>query len=416
VLDVVLPRLFRRPLTPDESSEFEALIVSRRDTPDGFAGGIRMALEVALQSPEFLYRPELGEPLDVPPEDPRAGWGRPTPFEMASRLSFLLWGSLPDDALLSEAAAGGLRTKEEVRAAAQRMLEDDRAREVIRYFHLRLLSLVDAPFRAAEKPENPNFTAEIALLLRSETDAFLDDVGSAGPGGFAALVTAPTTFVNETLAAFYGIPNVTGPDLRKVSLTPGSYSGILTQGSFLAANSTATASTPSLRGARIAKGLLCLPVPLEPSPPLDAPPLSEGMTTRESNQAATANAACAACHRIVDPLGYTLEHFDQAGRYRDTENGQPIDAAANVLIGDVEHPVNGAAELGLAIAESPVTHGCYVASWAAYAYGTTLDAPLDRCSQLALEDTFERTNGDIRAILLELTQTDAFLYRALAEP
>jgi hypothetical protein len=416
LLDTFLPRLFRRPLTPDEASAFEALIVERRDTPGGIPSGIRMALEIALQSPEFLYRPELGEPLDVPLTDPRAGWGRPTPFEMASRLSFLLWGSTPDDDLLREAAEGGLRTKEQVLAAAQRLLSDDRARDVIRYFHLRQLSLGDAPFRAAEKPENPNFTTEVAALLRSETDAFLDAVGSAGPGGFAAFVTAPYTYVNETLAGYYGIPDVTGPDLRQVMLSPASYSGILTQGSFLAANSTTAYSIPSLRGFRIAKGLLCLPVAPEPNPPLDPPPLPAGTTTRESTQAATAQPGCAGCHQLVDPIGFALEHFDQTGRYRDMENGEPIDAVANVTIGDQEYAVNGAAELGRVIAESPMAHDCYVASWAAYAYGTGPETPLDACSQKTLKDAFERTNGDIRALLLELTQTDAFLYRAVVEP
>jgi hypothetical protein len=415
LIDALLPRIFRQPLSAEDVEEFERLFdVGRAAGGDTFGSGVRMVLEVALQSPEFLYRAELGEPLDLPSSDPRSGWGRPTPFEMASRLSFLLWGSTPDPALLSQAAAGGLRTKEEVRTAAETLLEDERSRDVIRYFHERLLALRDAPFPASEDPSHPAFTAEIAALFRSETTAFLDDVGSSGPGGFAALVSAPFTYLNEPLAAYYGIPGVTGPDLRQVSLSSPPYAGILTQGSFLAANSLVGHSAPSLRGFRIAKGLFCLNV--VPEPVLVDRPLPEGVTTREWMEAAVSEPSCAGCHHLVDPIGYALEHFDQAGRYRDTEVGKPIDAAAEITLLDGTHSVDGAADLGRLIAESPEAHACYVTQWAAYAYGNTADLLLDACSRAALTDAFERSNGDIRAVLLELTQTDAFLYLPLTEP
>jgi hypothetical protein len=335
---------------------------------------------------------------------------------MASRLSFLLWGSTPDEALLSNAAAGGLRTREEVRAAAEVLLADDRSGDVIRHFHLGLLALLDPSFDVGS-PANPDFTPEIAALMQSETDAFIDDVTSAGPGGFAALFTAGYTFLNEPLATFYGITGVTGPELRKVTLSSPPYAGLLTQGSFLAANSAGGYSIPSLRGYRIAKNLFCSDVPPEPSPPSSVPPtVPAGLTTRERAEQQVAPAACAACHSIVDPPGFALEHFDQVGRYRETEAGKPIDAAATLNLGGEARAVNGAAELGQFIAGSPQAHDCYVRNWAAYAYGATASAPLDECSRAALADAFERSNGDVRALLLELTQTDAFLYRPLTEP
>jgi hypothetical protein len=305
-----------------------------------------------------------------------------------------------------------------VRATAERLLEDERSRDVIRYFHLRLLALLDAGFPASGDPSHPAFTAEIDALMRSETEAFLDVVGSSGPGGFAALVSAPYTYLNEPLAAYYGIPGVTGPDLRQVSLSSPPYAGILTQGSFLAANSLVSYTLPSLRGYRVANGLFCLGVPQEPNPPIERPALpSEELTTREVMESQVASIPqCVACHELVDPIGYTLEHFDQTGRYRATQAGKSIDAAAEVTLPDGTYSADGAADLGLLIAESPRAHECYVAKWAAHAYGTTADLPLDDCSRATLNDAFERSNGDIRALLLELTQTDAFLYLPLTEP
>jgi hypothetical protein len=119
---------------------------------------------------------------------------------------------------------------------------------------------------------------------------------------------------------------------------------------------------------------------------------------------------CAGCHLPINAPGFALEHFDHVGRYRATEAGQPIDARVEIEIDDTMWPVDGAKELGRLLAESPVAHDCYVQNWAAYAYAASMDAPLDDCSRAQLSDVFQRTNGDVRALLLELTQTDAFFY------
>jgi hypothetical protein len=410
----ILPRLFRRPLEAEDLDELEALLAKGKELGDGdFASGVRMVLEVALQSPEVLYRPEVGEPLDVPPSDPRSAWSRPTPFEMASRLSFSLWGSAPDEALLAEAAAGGLRSKDEVRMAALRLLNDERATALIRYVHLRLLRLLD---RALPPEEwDPAYTEQVFLLMQSETAAFLDDVSSSGAGGFALLLTAPYTYLNEDLAAFYGIPDVVGQDLRKVSL-PSGYSGILTQGSFLSAHSWAAGTVPSRRGRAILNAFMCAEIIEPPAgvPTHGPPPLvPDGLTTREHfAQYTQTEPVCAGCHVMLNPPGFALEHFDHVGRYRDTESGKPIDAAIELEIGGATEAVDGASELGRALSQSPQVSDCYAQHWAAYAYAASADAPLDECTQAQLADVLERTDGDLRALLLELTQTDAFLYLA----
>jgi hypothetical protein len=416
LFESVLPRLFRRPLEAEDLDEFEALLLTGADLGGDFASGVRMVLEVALQSPELLYRMELGEPLDMPPTDPRSGWARPTPFEMASRLSFLVWGSAPDDALLAEAAAGGLRTREDVRAAALHLLDDERATILMRYIHLRLLGLLDWTLPA--EGWDPAYTPQIVLLMQAETAAFLDDVSSAGAGGFGRLLTAPYTYLNEELAAFYGIPDVTGPELRKVPLASPPHSGVLTQGSFLTAHSWATVTAPASRGRAILNAFLCADVtPPPPDLPSHAlPPSTDGLTTRERvTQYTQSDPACVGCHAALNPPGFALEHFDHVGRYRDTEVGKPIDASVELEIDGVIEPVTGAPGLGRVLAESPGAHDCYVRNWAAYAYAASSDAPLDECSRAQLAEVFERTTGDLRALLLELTQTDAFLYLAPEE-
>ncbi len=413
LLENVLPRLLRRPLDAEDLEQFEGLLLTGTELGGDFASGVRMALEVALQSPEFLYRVELGQALDAPASDPRGGWATPSPFEMASRLAFLLWGSAPDDALNAEAAAGGLRTQAEVRAAAERMLDDPRATALMRYVHLRLLRLVDRVF----PPEawDPAYTEAVFLLMQRETAAFLDDVASSGPGGFERLFTAPSTYLNEELAAFYGIPDVTGSELRQVSVS--SRAGVLTQGSFLSGHSWAGGTSPPRRAAAVMEAFLCADVSRPPpvvSHLPSAPP--EGLTTREHYTALTVESSvCTGCHAWLDPPGFALEHFDGVGRYRDDERGLPIDAAVELELDGVTAFVDGAPDLGRLLAESPAVHECYVQKWAAYAYAATTDAPLDECSRAQLAEAFERTNGDLRALLLELTQTDAFLYLAPEE-
>jgi hypothetical protein len=417
LFEQILPRLLRRPLDAADLDEFEALLATGAELGDaGFASGVRMVLEVALQSPELLYRAEIGEPVDVPSSDPRSGWLRPTAFEMASRLSFSLWGSAPDAALLAEAAAGGLRTQDEVRDAALRLLDDERATALMRYVHLRLLRLID--HHLPPEDWDPEYTEKIFLLMQSETAAFLDDVSSSGPGGFERLLTAPYTYLNEDLAAFYGIPDVVGQELRQVSPGPGARSGVLTQGSFLSKHSWAQGTVPTRRGRAVLEAFVCGRVAFPPDTLSHGPPPPpDELTTRERFTRYTqSDPVCVPCHSVLNPPGFALEHFDHLGRYRETEAEKPIDAMVEMELDATTHTVNGAAELGRALSQSAEVSDCYVQQWAAHAYAASEAAPLDECSRAQLTAAFERTNGDLRALLLELTQTDAFLYLKLEEP
>jgi Protein of unknown function (DUF1592)/Protein of unknown function (DUF1588)/Protein of unknown function (DUF1585)/Protein of unknown function (DUF1595)/Protein of unknown function (DUF1587) len=408
----LVPRIFRRPAAPDDASELGQVFAAGAALGGGFAGGVRAVLEVALQSPEFLYRVEIGEPIGAA----APGIGRPTAYETAARLSYLLWGSTPDAQLLAAAAAGQLSTKAQIAAQARRLLADARAHDVVRYFTFQLMRLHDIDYLDRRLDANAGFTAEIAGLLLEETRLFIDEVTWQGPGDFRALLTSPVSFLNAPLASFYGVPGVTGTGFSKVSLDPTRRGGLLTQPSVLATTSYATYTSPTQRGMLVLRELLCADIPAPPpNVPILPPPSSPTLTTRERLEEATSSAPCNACHRIIDGVGFGFEHYDAVGRWRDTESGRPIDASGELVMSDVKGTFDGAIELGARLARSQDARSCYVGKWMAFAYGRP-EAPEDACSRRLLMEDFARTDGSVRELLVALTQTEAFLTRPLTQP
>jgi len=401
----LVPRIFRRGPLPDDAAEFAEVFAAGAKLGAGFAGGVRAVLEVALQSPEFLYRVEFGEPTATP------AVARPTGYEQATRLSYLLWGSTPDAALLAAAAAGQLSTREQIAAQARRLLADPRAHDVVRYFTFQLLRLHDVDYTKLVGP-NANFTEDLGRLMLEETRLFIDEVTWQGAGDFRALLTSPVSFLNGPLAAFYGVPGVSGDAFMKVSLDPTRRGGVLTQPSWLASTSSGNTTNPTQRGLTVL-GLLCRPLP-PPSPTVIALPDSPPgvATTRERLTMVTADATCAACHRLSDSVGFAFEHYDAVGRWRDTDNGRPVDASGELVDGDVAGPVNGAVDVGTMLARSQDARSCYVGNWMAFAYGRR-EVAADACSRQSLMETFTRTDGSIPELLVALTQTEAFLTRPL---
>ena len=404
-------RLFRRPLDADDESDFKQVFARGAELGGGFAGGVRAILEVALQSPEFLYRVEFGEPADAGAGDPRADWGRPTPYEMASRLSYFYWDSAPDDELLQVAASGGLRTREEVAEQARRLLGDDQAKPMARRFYFQLFGL--SRLERLERTSGSPISAEIAVLLQRETALFLDYAGFGEPGDFETLLTSPSTWVNEGLATHYGVPGVSGDEFVRVELDPSRRAGILTQGSFLVSHARETETDPFSRGLRVGEALLCQDVPVEP---LDLPifvpePPPPNATTRQRWEIATSPSECAECHRLPNHLGFALEHYDQWGVWRDTENGAAIDTTGELAVEDAVGRFDGVAELARLIAHSDVAKRCFSEKWLAHTYARPLSAA-DACSLSQLEPAFAA--GKIRELLLALSLTDGFRYRPLA--
>jgi hypothetical protein len=406
----LLPRIFRRPLDNEDVADFEAVLARGQELGGGFASGVRAVLEVALQSPEFLYLLEFGGPA------PELGdaWARLTPYELATRLSYLYWSSAPDAELLA-AAAEGLATKEEVQAQATRLLSHERARDGVRHFYAQLFGLGIPAL--ASSGEYPGFTEEVAELMLQETAHYVDSVTWEAPGDFRTLLTATHSYVNGTLAAFYGIDAVAGEGFERVEFDPTRRAGILTQPSLLAKFSYSLGTSPTRRGHLVRKKLLCFQVADEPPDLVLTVPVPDGPappTTRERFAQHTADAACAACHSLMDPIGFGFGNYDAAGLWQDAENGVVIDASGEIYQTDAAGTFLGAAELAERLAESEDARRCYVQNWMDFAYRRG-DAVEDVCTRPFLNEAFLSSDGNVQQLLQALSQTEAFLYRPSSE-
>jgi hypothetical protein len=222
-------------------------------------------------------------------------------------------------------------------------------------------------------------------------------------------MTAPYTFVNSTLASFYGMPAVTGDAFIKVSVDPAKRSGLLTQASIMALTTPGSRNDPVVRGKWIYNNMLCRTVP---DPPAGIPPVADptpGVTTRQRFEEHRNNDACRPCHVMLDPIGFGFENYDGVGLWRDLDNGLPIDARGNVPNTDVAGDFNGAVELARKLGQSRDAQNCFVGKWLTYAYGRR-ETPQDACTRTSLQDAFAASGGDIKQLMVALTQTDAFMY------
>jgi hypothetical protein len=402
-------KAFRRTLTEGESATF-LRIYQAGSEGTGHADGLSAVIEMALQSPQFLYRVEQGAAV--------AGQSvlRPTSSEMATRLSYLLWGSMPNPALLDVAAANQLETKEQVLAQAKLMLDDPKARDVVRFFTNTLYGIggLDGLDRSTEL--FPSYDRSLGPLFRQETEHFIDHVVWQGAGDFATLFNASYSFVNQPLAAFYGLPGITGDGFQLVERDPTKRLGLLSHAGILAATTPGSRNNPVVRGKFIYEELFCGEVPSPPaSLNVKEPPADPTRTTRERFTAHRDMDACRSCHTMLDPIGFGLENFDGVGLWRDTENGKPIDASGELPTVDVAGPFNGPVELAQKIAESQDAQRCFADKWLAFAYGRVLGEG-DACTRAQLETGFRDSGGNVKALLLAATQTDAFLYLPAPTP
>lgn len=401
---------FRRPATAADLAAYQVTFERGREIGGDFATGVRAVIARALQAPQFLYRVELGEAVDA-----ARNLARPGAYEMASRLSYMLWGSMPDEALFSAAREGRLGSAEGVRAEATRMLADPQARDVVRYFHGMLLGTLGIDGLERNTQFYPSFEPGMGALFRQETEKFLDDVIWNGSGDVAGIFSAPYTFVNGPLATFYGLPNVTGDEFQRVTLDASRRAGLLTQASILALTTPGSRTDPVIRGKWVYTKLLCGKVA---DPPPDVPKLPDpvpGQSVRERLAMHRDVDACRGCHRLMDPIGFGFEHYDGVGLWREQDNGVAVDDSGEIVGSDVAGAFQGAVELGQKLAQSQDVRSCFVGNWLTFAYGRA-ETPADACSRSALENAFTQSGGNIKSLLLALTQTDAFLYRPIVVP
>jgi len=400
-------RAYRRPL--DEAEVAALMVVYEWGVAEhDHETALRLVLQAMLQSPHFLYRVELAEgPVG----------GEPVPvvdYEMASRLSYLLWGTMPDDQLFAAAAAGELRTDEQVRFHAERMVADPRARAAVRHFYDQWLMLEEVDHLEKDSGVYPDFSPALAKLFGAETRAFLDYVIWEGDGSVETMLTADFTFANAELADFYGLEGVAGDELVFVPLADGERGGFLTHASVLASHAQANQSSPIHRGVFVRQQILCMPLPPPPDDIAIVPPdLDPDLTTRERFEQHSSDPSCRGCHELIDGIGFGFERFDGLGQYRETENGQPVDASGELVATDVDGPFEGVAELAARLASSEQVNNCVTTQWFRFAYGRAEQMD-DVCSTTQLAQQFAASGNNMRELLVALTQTDAFLFRRAA--
>lgn len=407
-------RAYRRPLTADERSRLLDLFADAFDpsSPDAFRAAVGLVVEGVLQSPKFLYRTEL---TNAP--DPDTGLVPLDPYEVASRLSYMLWNTMPDDALFAAAAAGELGTGAEVRAQAERMLADPKATNVIADFHAQWLatdkwtSLVRDP---ARYPENVPGLVE---SMRGESDRFVQHVVFDEAGGLRDLLTRSTTFVDGNLASIYGV-DAPAAGFSRVELDPAERAGVFTQVGFLAWHGYYDEPSPIHRGVFIQRRLLCADIPPPPSnADLTLPAISPDLpTNRARTEAHTSASACSRCHGFINPTGFAFEGYDALGRTRAEDNGQPVDAAVEVPVGTADPIVaDGAVDFVQALADRPEPYRCYVTQWLRYAYGRP-EVDADRCLVDRLAERAYEDDAPVTAIVADLAANAAVRYRPVTPP
>jgi hypothetical protein len=365
-----LRRAVRRPVSAEELEAFATLARQTGDTLRDPWQGVGYAVAAALQSPDVLYRVEVGEPDPARP----GGW-RFTDYEMASRLSYFLWNEPPDDALLTAAERGLLVTSDGLRAEAERLLADPRAESALLAFFGEYINLDRVSGVQRDRSDFPQMSPTLAASMRTELEALFTDVAFTRDAPFGELITSRRVFVNGELAALYGLPFPldSAPEAFVPVDLPGNSprGGLLGTAGILAAYAHRTVTSPTLRGKFVQNALLCFDVP--PPPPgvstslEEDPPGASPSTTREKISRHATDPTCNGCHQFMDPIGLALEHFDAIGAYRTTEFGVPIDASGELDEVRFADP----AQLTRAIADHPAFAGCVTRTLFAYATGGT---------------------------------------------
>jgi hypothetical protein len=395
-------RAFRRPLDAQELQRW--LNVSALFGEGDAWLGLRMVVTGMLQSPNFVYRVELGEP------DGDADRWRYTSFEMASRLSFTLWNTTPDDELLDAAERGDLTDAAGLETQARRLLDSPRARATVQDFFAQYFDLSRLEGLTRNPATYPQFTPTLPEAMRTEVKLLVDDYVNRRDTDIRGVFSSRRTFVNTELAALYGID---APGASPIAFVPvdlpedGPRAGLLTLGAFLAMNAHETDTSPTLRGKYVRERVLCQSVPPPPDDieiDLTQEP-GEAKTLRERLEQHRDNPACSSCHSFIDPPGFLFEHFDSIGAYRDDENGYAIDSS-----GDLDgEPLSGARDLADMLANDDRVAHCIVTQLFRHA-NSRLDEEGEGPALDHLDTLFASSGYRFRELLVALVTHESFRY------
>jgi len=408
-LDGFGKRAYRRPLTDDEKGAYKEIFALGRDPNGGFAGGIRLVVATLLQSPYFLYRPEIGTG--------KAGSGGEmalTPYEVAARLSYFLQNTMPDAALFAAADAGKLGTPDEIAAHATRLLEDDKARGAMVSFFRQWLEIED--LETVEKDEGvyPEFTDSVREAMIHELDEFVDQVVRQGDGKLETLLTANYSFVSEPLLDVYGIEGQSGVGAApaRVDLPPAERAGILTLAGVMARHGYADQSSPVGRGYILSDRLLCRTPPPPPDDVVnDVPKPDPNVSTRVRFEMHRTNPECASCHTLMDPLGIPFEIYDGMGRHRERDGNQMVDPRSELRDTSNDGPVKDAIELVDRLSKTDEVKACMARQWFRYAFGR-LDGKADQPFLDQAVSAFGESGHRLPDLMVALTKSRVFSHRS----
>lgn len=396
-------RAYRRDLIQEESDGLFKVYTTGKDGAD-FKTGMSYVLQAIFQSPNFVYRTEIGN------GKPQNGLVQLTPQEVAAEISYLVTGGPPDAMLTAAAAAGTLSTPDGRAAQATRLLSNALARPQANTFFYQWLGVDNIESVQKDAMMYPAFNTKIAGKMRTETGKFVESIVFDGDSSLKTLLTANYTFVDADLAKLYGV-SASGTTFSKVMLDATQRSGLLTQGSVLSTFAQTAQSSPVRRGKFVRTRLLCETLP---KPPKDLkvvpPPVDKNSTTRQ-RFAAHANGDCASCHTLMDPIGFGFENFDGIGQYRTTDNGFPVDASGEITGSqDVNGAFNGVVELGQKLSQSAEVRACFVKNWFQFSMAR-VGTDSDSCTIQAAFNKFLNGQETIRDLIVDIVREDEFVSR-----
>ncbi|MCA9101423.1 MAG: DUF1592 domain-containing protein [Planctomycetales bacterium] len=397
-------RAFRRPVDEETLDQLVGIAEATTAADASFERGIQVAIQAVLVSPRFLFRLEL-DPTDVEP----GSIYRIDAYDLAARLSYFLWSTMPDEQLFAAAADGSLHDPTVYASQVRRLLADERSQALVDNFAMQWLQLRKLDTVQPDRERFPAFDDELREAMWQETRMYVTSIVREDRN-LLELIDSDYTFVNEALAAHYGIPGVAGSTMRRVSVDAAQRGGVLTQASVLTVTSNPTRTSPVKRGRWVLEQILGTP---PPPPPADVPPLEESAqltgTLRERLEQHRADPSCASCHKLMDPPGFGLENYDAVGGWRTTDGDDPIDASGEMSDGEtfsgpagLKRLLLGKKELFLrAISEKMLT----------YALGRGLEY-YDRC---AVDEIAAAVNNDpehrFSTLILAIAHNDAFQKR-----
>ncbi len=400
-----LRRAFRRPPTDAEITRYVGFVEQAVKKGEPFAFGMQVAVTAVLVSPHFLYRIET----DKKPDDPSETHAL-NDYELASRLSYFLWSSMPDDQLLTQAEQGDLHHDAVLDEQVRRMLKDPKSRALVDNFAEQWLQLRILNEITPDPKQFPEFNAELREDMKQETRQFFEYI-MREDRSILEFLDAQYTFVNERLARHYVWPDIRGDKFQQVSLKGKSRAGLLTQASILTLTSNPDRTSPVKRGKWIMEVILDQP---PPPPPPNVPELAEtakaapNATLRQQLELHRQNASCNSCHRVMDQLGFGMENFDAIGRWRDTDNGQPLDATGELPGGS---RFNGPVELAEVLHRKQCEFGeCLTEKMLTYALGRGLEF-YDRCAADKIVKTLKDQKFRFSVLVAEIAKSDPFRMR-----